>query len=260
MNMIISRTVIALLAGLVLWSGQPGELLAGKPAKSPRIKQSSPFVIEATGLPAISADGRQFAVLNVEEIEGFFPAVSLLTFDVNTGGPLDEHELLGPEQVCDFRSFDCDEDRAPKARALAQRLKQVNKLLASGKWAALETGTAAPGACAKVDKGQATPVAVGDLAISYAEPRLTITKGGKPLLDERIPEWSAEFCLRHDDSGFCREECRNKGYVKRAALDVERRVLVLLLGSCPTNDSCWAPGTWTVMTLPRKTAPAPAPE
>jgi hypothetical protein len=193
--------------------------------------------VRAPGLPAVTPDGSRVAIAYSGEdgARGDFN-LALVIRDVKTD------RVLQREVVAKAGAL------ALSPEALQHRLAALNRALARTAWVPLKRypsdrkpGTGAP---------EVSTVVAGELTMSFREPRLTVRRGERVLLDQRYAGWSApvtRFAERCED-GPC--ECRNPAYLAEAAVDEARRVVMVKIGYAGT-DACWEPDSQVhVLRLP----------
>ncbi len=184
--------------------------------------------VSAIGFPAVSEDGKTVAFANSDE-DGARGNPNLAI----TVRGIDNDAVVWTILVQDA-SFSPEEigSGSEERKRILARATQANAMLRKTKWLTLVQADPSEDAA----NGYFDTARSGDLNIAYAEPKLTVTRGGLDagntrILDRSFPAWLAK----------ARRECSNPGRLSRAYLSRARRVLLVRIAYQGT-DSCWEPG------------------
>lgn len=132
----------------------------------------------APGLPAIKADGSQFAVVSLADDGGRgFLDLTLRLLDGTTGKPVKEWQLADPDKT----NGDNGDGATPAVLDAAKAaVAEANAMLAGAEWRSL-TVVELP---VDADKQAATAITAGDLTFTYDAEKVTVTSkaGGKPIV------------------------------------------------------------------------------
>ncbi|MCE9580281.1 MAG: hypothetical protein K8W52_44600 [Deltaproteobacteria bacterium] len=181
-------------------------------------------VFALTGLPAVSADGT-VVLLPIEEVVAG-PLAPNLTL-VEKGR--DDHEIA--TLVVMTVAEATGETAAPKDVPGANRwLAEQHQ---AHDWRPL---TAFPEP-EPSEEGTPDHLAQGDVAVDWNEGHLTVTAGGKTVVDGKHDDWLAPSTQMCPD---CEEQCSNPSKLAGVAGDLAHRLLVVTIGYHGT-DSCWEP-------------------
>lgn len=186
---------------------------------------SGDFVL--TGLPAVSADGA-VVLLPLEEVVAGPHAPNLTLVEKGR----DDHEV-GRHVVMTVAEA-TGETAAPKD------LPGANHWLAAEHqthdWRAL---TAFPEPERSDDEGSPDHAAQGDVAVQWTEGHLTVTAGGKTVVDGKHDDWLVKpYKMACGDD--CDDMCSNPSMLGGVAGDLAHRLLVVTIAYHGT-DTCWEP-------------------
>ena len=247
----MSRLAVALaLLGAACHAGAPTgprvPLPSGPPPSVACTGDPDDCTYQATGLPAITADGRAvvIAIDTPAGDGGGAPGFRVVELAVGKDHPT--HELVIEEPP--------REARLPAAKR-DSRLRQLNIYLAHRGLTPLAAHPCEgpdPESSDVIDcrslmrAGQTGAAEVGPLHVEFIEPHLRITRAGAAVLDLDVPGWSAP--PRKSEFG---DGCGNPAYLQTVWADLARGVLVFAVGY-DGSDSCWEPGdTYHALALPR---------
>ena len=255
------RTLLTLVLLVAACAHHPVAAPLVPPGPTPLVAASFADGGTCTGerLPAVSADGKRVAVLDADEIMGEPPAPGCSLLLLADGQKPDSVDLLT-----------WDDSQGPPEDAdagIAGRVATANARLAAGAWVQLTAGTVTANAPSEDDLEAETPPprqpsqgTVGELTLTYAEPRFTVTgPGGQVLLDRPMTAWS------HDDAnpacagmegedggeGGC-ARCHPPAYIDAAWADAGRHVMLVHVGYAMARGemNCLYGPTYEVVRLP----------
>jgi hypothetical protein len=181
----------------------------------------------------VSSDGKSVAFFTTEPSSVENPSRTLVVKEVETDAVTFQKELFSEEESAQ-RSFP---DRVRLARA---RTWEALSYLEQRQWTHLARQELPPNereffsdACFEKHLRPKRSVSVGDLKISYQEPRVQISRGGKKVLDRRFPSWKLhqEGCAHASPS-----------WLKGVFVSREQGVVLLELAFCGA-DHCPEPAS-----------------
>ena len=181
----------------------------------------------------VSSDGNSVAFFTTEPSSAENPSRTLVVKEVETDAVTFQKELFAEEESAQRRF----PDRVRLARA---RTWEALSYLEQRQWTHLARQELPPNereffsdACFEKHLRPKRSVSVGDLKISYQEPRVQISRGGKKVLDRRFPSWKLhqEGCAHTSPS-----------WLKGVFVSRERGVVLLELAFCGA-DHCPEPAS-----------------
>ena len=234
------------LAGVLLASsGLPATALAQAPPPPTPVVFSHPLrfdVLFAAGYAApwmspqsawVSTDGKSVAFFTTEPSSAENSSRTLVVKDVETDAVTFQKELFSEEESAQ-RSFP---DRSRLARV---RTWEALPYLEQRQWKHLARQELPPNeteffsdACFEKKLRPKRSVSVGDLKVSYQEPRVQIARGGKKVLDRRFPSWT----LRQQGCAHA-----SPSWLKGVFVSREQGVVLLELAFCGA-DHCPEPAS-----------------
>jgi hypothetical protein len=198
----------------------------------------------------ISSDGKSVAFFTQQSSARELSARSLVVKDVDSNAVIYEKVLFAEEESAELSGPDLE--RLVRARAWEAR-----SYLRQSKWKPLpyqelphsETEFMSDACFSKQLRPKRT-MSVGDLKISYQEPRVQIWRRGKRVLDRRFPSWRVKW-------EFC--EKANPSWLQGAFVSHEQGVVLLELNFCGVDLCPEPPLAFHVLRLPRTTPRAEVP-
>jgi hypothetical protein len=181
----------------------------------------------------VSNDGRSVAFFMTEPSSAENISRTLVVKDVETDAVTFQKQLFSEEESAQ-RSFP---DRIRLARA---RTWEAFPYLEQRQWKHLTRQELPPNeteffsdACFEKKLRPKRSVSVGDLKVSYQEPRVQIARGGKKVLDRRFPSWT----LRQEGCAHA-----SPSWLKSVFVSREHGVVLLELAFCGA-DHCPEPAS-----------------
>jgi hypothetical protein len=185
--------------------------------------------LKGSGLPAVADDGSRVVFRYDAPADGIQTYEALRVKD-GADGVVHELKLLSDEFEAAEEPREVTQARIDEAN---EYLRETNETL---RWRPMR-------ALAVREEEEAESgeryVATGDdgVQVEYVEPKLTITVGGKVVLERNMPGWSEPNTPMCDD---CEEQCSNPAFLGGAYIDTEREVALIVVQYYGT-DSCWEP-------------------
>lgn len=190
----------------------------------------------------ISSDGKSVAFFTQQSSARELSARALVVKDVDTDAVIYERVLFSEEDSAELSGPDLE--RLARARAWEAR-----SYLRQRKWKPMpyqelphsETEFMSDACFSKQLRPKRT-MSVGDLKISYQEPRVQLWRQGRRVLDRRFPSWRMkwEFCER-----------ANPSWLQGAFVSHEHGVVLLELNFCGVDLCPEPPLALHVLRIPR---------
>jgi hypothetical protein len=181
----------------------------------------------------VSTDGKSVAFFTTEPSSAENSSRTLVVKDVETDSVTFQKELFSEEESAQ-RSFP---DRSRLARA---RTWEALPYLEQRQWTHLARQELPPNeteffsdACFEKKLRPKRSVSVGNLKVSYQEPRVQISRGGRKVLDRRFPSWT----LRQEGCAHA-----SPSWLKGVFVSREQGVVLLELAFCGA-DHCPEPAS-----------------
>jgi hypothetical protein len=198
--------------------------------------------IATPGLPAISTDGKQFAVAIVGDDGGRgFLDLRLRTIDATTAKMVKEWRLADPDKTNGDGSADGPAPAVLDAAKAA--VAEANTALAATEWRSLTPVTLPP----DTDKDAATTLTAGDTKFTYDDGKLTIAKDGAKPIVKTYQEVTGEKPPTVSGDG---DDCKSATvYLSSVAVDPPSKHALVGFGFV-TGHNCGGAPVYGVVALP----------